>query len=252
MFLYFITDLLAPIIELIIFIAAPIAALRYVCSSSVGPSITEPNFYQFSLAEPPDERSYFGIIYSTRSYRMIPQSTTVHTIFFKKLTYPGMSRPDELWIMERTDDGRDTWRPLETFLENLSLTNNRTTLQTTANQWRRHYDVPTISPSSPTASSFPVLPHPEHSNVHVDQPFTAIPDQLHILQSCWGRSAQHHSQGPPTSLYWPPWRSTPPSTPPQSLRRTTTSPTTPVLMSHPPGQPTNEEQGPMDMSDSSV
>ena len=190
--------------------------------------------------------------YIPRMARMIPNSTTVHTIFIKKITYPFTSRPDELWILERTDDGRETWKPLETFLANFHLTRDLATLRTTANQWRQYYAVPTISSSSSTASSFPPLPHPEHTNVHVEQPFVAIPDQIHILQSCWGRSAQHHSQGTPTSVYWPPWRSTPPSSPPEPTRRTMTPTTTTTPTRHPPGQLLQEEPGPMDMSDSSV
>ena len=101
--------------------------------------------------------------YIPRVARMIPNSTTVHTIFIKKITYPLTSRPDELWILERTDDGRETWKPLETFLENLHLTRDRATLRTTANQWRQYYDVPVPSPSSSAATTFPVLPHPEHT-----------------------------------------------------------------------------------------
>ena len=190
--------------------------------------------------------------YIPRLARMIPQSTTVHTILLKKITYPLTSHPDELWILERKDDGRETWRPVETFLENLRLTRDMTTLRATANQWRQHYDVPTISSSSSTASSTPILPHPEHTNVHVDQPFVAIPDQIHILQSCWARSAQHHSQGTPTSLYWPPWRSTPPSSPPELTRRTLIPTTTTTPTRHQPGQTLPEEPDPMDMSDSSV
>ena len=104
----------------------------------------------------------------------------------------------------------------------------------------------------PTATLSPVLPHPEHSNVRVSQPCDAIPDQLHILQSCWGRSAQHHSQGTTISLSWPPWRSTPPSSPSTTLHRTLHSNhlTTPRHQPHRPVPP--DEPGPMDMSDSSV
>ena len=109
---------------------------------------------------------------------------------------------------------------METFLENMHLTNDRATLRTTANHWRRYYDVPIQSSSSSTATAVPVLPHPEHADVYVSQPYEVIPDQLHILQSCWGRSAQHHSQGTTTSLFWPPCRSTPPSSPPATLQRT--------------------------------
>ena len=190
--------------------------------------------------------------YIPRAARTIPTSTTVHTIFIKKITYPFTSRPDELWILERTDDGRETWKPVETFLENMHLTRDRATLRTTANQWRQYYDVPVHSPSSPMATSCPVLPHPEHTNVHVSQPFDAIPDQIHILQSCWGRSAQHHSQGTTTSLSWPPWRSTPPSSPSAPLRRTLHPHVPTAPLPHPHRQVPTDEPGPMDMSDSSV
>ena len=111
---------------------------------------------------------------------------------------------------------------------------------------------PFPSSSSSTATSVPVLPHPEHTNVYVSQPYEAIPDQLHILQSCWGRSAQHHSQGTTTSLSWPPWRSTPPSSPSATLHRTLHSnhPTAPAHHIHCPLDA--NDPGPMDMSDSSV
>ena len=100
--------------------------------------------------------------------------------------------------------------------------------------------------------SFPVLPHPEHTNVHVSQPFDAIPDQIHILQSCWGRSAQHHSQGTTTSLSWPPWRSTPPSSPSEPIRRILHPHVSSTPLPHPHRQVPPDEPGPMDMSDSSV
>jgi hypothetical protein len=213
-------------------------------SSMPTPTTTTAHFQQM---EDPSSTSYIP-----RMARMVPTSTTVHTIFIKKITYPLTSRPAELWILERTDDRRETWRPLETFMQNLHLTSDPTTLRTTANQWRQYYDVPTIPSSLPTTTSFPVLPHPEHDNVHVEQPFVAIPDQIHILQSCWGRSAQYHSQGTPISLSWPPWRTTPPSSPPATLRdppnSTNTAPLPPYL--HRTGP--QEAEGPMDMSDSSV
>ena len=92
--------------------------------------------------------------YIPRAARMIPTSTTVHTIFIKKLSYPFTSRPDELWILERTEDGRETWKPVETFLENMHLTRDRATLRTTANHWRQYYDIPIHSSSSSTAHHF--------------------------------------------------------------------------------------------------
>ena len=179
---------------------------------------------------PPDDPT--SASYIPRAARMIPTSTTVHTIFIKKLSYPFTSRPDELWIIEQTADGRETWKPVETFLENMHLTRDRATLRTTANNWRRYYDIPIPSSSSSTATLSPVLPHPEHSNVRVSQPYDAIPDQLHILQSCWGRSAQHHSQGTTISLSWPPWRSTPPSSPSTTLHRTLHYTRTTILHRH--------------------
>ena len=146
---------------------------------------------------PPDDPT--SASYIPRAARTIPTSTTVHSVFIKKLSYPLSTRPDELWIVERTLDGIETWKPVETFLENMHLTNDQTTLRTTANQWRRYYDVPIqSSSSSPTATAVPVLPHPEHSNVYVSQPYEAIPDQLHILQSMLGTlcptpfSRNHH------------------------------------------------------------
>ena len=199
---------------------------------------------------PPDDPT--SASYIPRAARMTPTSTTVHSMFIKKLSYPLSSRPAELWIVERTLDGIETWKPVETFLENMHLTSDRATLRTTANHWRQYYDVPIQSSSSSTATSVPVLPHPEHSNVYVSQPYEAIPDQLHILQSCWGRSAQHHSQGTTTSLSWPPWRSTPPSSPPATLHRTlhSNNPTAPAHHTHCPLAA--NEPDPMDMSDSSV
>ena len=191
--------------------------------------------------------------YIPREARTIPTSTTVHSVFIKKLSYPMSNRPDELWVVERTIDGIETWKPVETFLENMHLTTDQATIRTTANHWRRHYDVPIqSSSSSPPTTAVPVLPHPEHSNVYVSQPYEAIPDQLYILQSCWGRSAQHHSQGTTTSLYWPPWRSTPPSSPPATLQRTLhlTRPT--VLPQQVQGPLDANDTDPMDMSDSSV
>ena len=129
---------------------------------------------------PPDDPT--SASYIPRAARMIPTSTTVHSVFIKKLSYPLSNRSDELWIVERTLDGLETWKPVETFLENMHLTNDQAILRTTANHWRRYYDVPIqSSSSSPTATTAPVLPHPEHSNVYVSQPYEAIPDHLHIF-----------------------------------------------------------------------
>ena len=100
---------------------------------------------------PPDDPT--SASYIPRAARMTPTSTTVHTIFIKKLSYPFSSRPDELWILERTLDGIETWKPVETFLENMHLTRDRAALRTTANHWRQYYDIPIQSSSSSTATS---------------------------------------------------------------------------------------------------
>ena len=118
--------------------------------------------------------------YIPRMARTVPHSSTVHTIFIKKITYPMTSRPDELWILERTTDGMETWRTIETFLENTQLTQDPRAVRATANQWRMYYDVSPISSSFSTASLFPVLPHPEHSNVHFEQPVSTVPDHTYI------------------------------------------------------------------------
>ena len=119
-------------------------------------------------------------------------------------------------------------------------------------QWRRHYDVSPISSSTSTTSLSPVLPHSEHSNVHFEQPVFVVPGHAYILQSCWGRSAQHHSQGPATSLYWPPWRSTPPSSPAGQPCRTTTQPLTSAPFVYTQEQAQLDQNGVTDMSESSV
>ena len=139
---------------------------------------------------------------------MIPTSITVHTFFVKKVSFPMTSRPDELWILERTPDGTETWKPIEVFLDSLQISHDPTVLQTAANHWRQQHSVPTISSSLSSPPHFPVLPHPEHPDVHFDRPVSVIPDHTNILQACWGRSAHHHSQGTTTSLLWPPWRPT--------------------------------------------
>ena len=171
-----------------------------------------------------------SVSYIPRTARTVPQALTVHTIYLKKITYPMTSRQPELWILERTQGGLETWRPVETFWATFNcLKVPEFYEQLLIMQWRLHYEVPPTSSSSTTTALHPILPHPEHSNVHFGQPVTVIPDHTYILQSCWGRSAQHHSQGTTTSLYWPPWRTTPPSSPSRTrLRQAIPTPHTPT------------------------
>ena len=122
-------------------------------------------------------------------------------------------RPDELWIVETNSNGVETWKPIETFLETFDLTHDPAIILHSANNLRLQHQVPPREVSNTSSlTTHHILPHPEHSDVHFTEPFSAIPDHTNILQACWGRSAYHHSQGSTASLYWPPWRNTPEST----------------------------------------
>ena len=167
--------------------------------------------------------------YIPRMARMIPTSSTVHTVIFKKIRFPMTQRPDELWIMERKPDGIETWKPLETFLEALDLTHDPSVIRHSANGLRRQHQVPPRASSDSSSTTHHVLPHPEHSDVHFTGPVSVFPDHTSLLQACWGRSANYHSQGSTSSLYWPPWRSTSTASQeaPANLPTLTSSPTTP-------------------------
>jgi len=195
-----------------------------------------------------------SVAYIPRAARAVPQAHTVHTIYVKKVTHPLSTSPDELWILETNSDGLERWRSIESFLGSLHLSQDPRTLRAVANQWRFHYDVQPVPNTAPSDSLHPVLPHPEHSTVFFGQPVSAIPDHSSILQACWGRSAHRHSQGAPTSLFWPPTRNTHPASPSRLLlrqRTTTTSAPTTTPPPH-PGPPHSGVSSNADMSDSSV
>ena len=165
----------------------------------------------------------------------------------KKITYPMTSRQPELWILERTQDGLETWRPVETLLGQSSTVS------------RSQSSTSNLLINGAFTTRFPQSPrHPQQLffilyslilNIRMcilDNPVIVIPDHAYILQSCWGRSAQHHSQGAPTSLYCPPWRTTPPSS------QTTPTPHAPTPASFSAEPPRSDLNNPADMSDSSV
>ena len=137
---------------------------------------TTPTTYQNHYNRADDSTS---ASYIPRMARTVPHSSTVHTIFIKKITYPMTSRPDELWILERTTDGMETWRPIETFLGNLQLTQDPRALRATANQWRLHYDVSPISPSTSTLPLYILFYHilniPMCTSDSLSPPFRTIP-----------------------------------------------------------------------------
>ena len=198
--------------------------------------------------------------YIPQMARRIPTSSTVHTVSFKKVRFPMTQRPDELWIVEQNPDGIETWKPLETFLEELDLTHDPSVIRRSANCLRQQFQVPPRASSDSSSTLHHVLPHPEHSDLHFTGPVSVIPDHTRILQACWGRSANYHSQGPTTSLYWPPWRSTPPASQEAhaNLSTLTSSPTTssPALGFYQQDLRFQDGQlvpfGEMDISDTSV
>ena len=133
--------------------------------------------------------------YIPRMARTVPHASTVHTIFIKKITYPMTSRQAELWILERTEDGLENWRPVETFLGNLQLTQDHRVLRATANQWRLHYDVPPMSAS--TTSPL----HPVCTTDNLSPPSRTTPTYCNhagdaqrsiILKALLYRSTGHH------------------------------------------------------------
>ena len=199
--------------------------------------------------------------YIPRMARMIPTSSTVHTLRFKKVCFPMTTRPDELWIVETNCNGVETWKPIETFLETFDLTHDPAIILHSANILRLQHQVPPREASSSSSSAtHHILPHPEHSDVHFTGPVSAIPDHTNILQACWGRSANYHSQGSTTSLYWPPWRNTPEisQTFPSTLPMLTGPQPTPSPTPAEPAQDLRFQDGhlvpfgEMDISDTSV
>jgi hypothetical protein len=75
------------------------------------------NYADYSTT--PDDPS--SVSYIPLAARSVPQALTVHTTHVKKITYPMTSRLPELWVLERNQDGLETWRSIETFLGNLQL-----------------------------------------------------------------------------------------------------------------------------------
>ena len=139
----------------------------------------------------------------------VPQATLLHTIYFKRVSYPLTSHPDALWVVEVDQDGRESWRTVEDFLYHLCPPMPPYELANLANSWRQFYGIAPLEDSRDDAQ-FPVLPQPAHSNFTTGRPTTWIPDHRSILQFCWGRSAHRFSQGNPSpSLLQPLVSSTP-------------------------------------------
>ena len=152
----------------------------------------------------------------------VPRSTLLHTICFKRISFPLTSRPDELWIVEVDHTGHEVWRTLEDFLFRFCPPVDPQLLQHWATSWREHFDIPAPTNTNSQESQYPVLPQPNHARATVGRPASWIPDHSHILLACWGRSANRFSQGDPSpsllqpvTTRGPPSRSTQPEPEPQ-------------------------------------
>ena len=69
------------------------------------------------MASTPEEDSdLMSNRYIPRAARTaVPHDEIVHTIEFRKITYPLTDRPAELWIVETNHHGHTPWRTLERF-----------------------------------------------------------------------------------------------------------------------------------------
>ena len=70
---------------------------------------------------PDDETDPMSNRYIPREARAVPHEETVHTIEFRKITYPLTDRPAELWIVETNHQGHTHWRTLERFLHDFAI-----------------------------------------------------------------------------------------------------------------------------------
>ena len=128
----------------------------------------------------------------------VPRSTLLHTILFKRLSFPLTSRRDELWVIEVDQSGHETWSSLEEFFCRFCPPVDPHVLQPWAASWREHFDIPAPVEHTSPELQYPVLPQPNHARARVGRPASWIPDHSHILRACWGRSARRFSQGDPS------------------------------------------------------
>ena len=94
----------------------------------------------------------------------VPRSTLLHTIFFKRISFPLTSRPDELWTVEVDHTGHETWSPLEEFLCRFCPLVDHHLLQAWATSWREHFDIPVPTDTTSQESQYPVLLQPSRKN----------------------------------------------------------------------------------------
>ena len=70
---------------------------------------------------PTDETNPMSNRYIPPAARAVPHEEVVHTIEFRKITYPLTDRPAELWIVETNHRGHKSWRTLERFLDDFAI-----------------------------------------------------------------------------------------------------------------------------------
>ena len=59
------------------------------------------------------DTTYFGL---PQVAQQVPRATLLHTVYFKRISYPLTYRPSELWIIEVDQDGNESWRTAEDFI----------------------------------------------------------------------------------------------------------------------------------------
>ena len=192
---------------------------------------------------PNDDTDPMSNRYIPRAARAVPHEEVVHTIEFRKITYPLTDRPAELWIVETNHRGHKHWRTLERFLDDFAICPlgappdyamaSCAHLETLALQWREYYSVPHPFPHGgpPQVQELRrhVLPQQIDPNTTFEGPHSSIPNQqpLHpLLRACWGRSAFRHSQGNPALSLSVPYSQPVLHPPPTTTSATSTRPMT--------------------------
>ena len=147
-------------------------------------------------ATPDDDADPTSNRYIPRAARAVPHDDVVHTIEFRKISYPLTDRPSELWVVETNHRGHIQWRTLERFLDDFVPTSlgepsnfaqaSCAHLEVLAHQWREYYDVPDPfphgGPPQRQALRRHLLPQPTQPNIHFDQPVSVFyPEPLGTL-----------------------------------------------------------------------
>ena len=189
-------------------------------------------------ASPDGETDPMSNRYIPREARAVPHDETVHTIEFRKITYPLTDRPAELWIVETNHRGHTHWRTLERFLDDFAISPlgappdyamaSCAHRETLALQWREYYNVPDPFPHGgpPQRQELRrhILPQQIDPNTTFDHPVASIPNQQPLLRACWGRSAFRHFQGNPALSLSTPYSQPVLHPPPTTTSATSTRP----------------------------